>query len=280
MNREELLKALESTLVKGDLPFVQELQEVLLQLGDLESLAQMESILKKAKNLQSQPSIEANNSQVDNLNQRNINSSKPPTINLSDPLPKLPLPLRMRDESQIIESSDPEKFSPVYELPLKEEMKDTEKMLSKRHVGQPIFPQPLEKVLMLVGATGTGKSTLINGMVNYLLGVEWKDDFRFKLITDEGGQSQAHSHTKLITAYTIHKVEGFLVPYTLTIVDTPGFGDTRGLKGDKFITNQIREFFSMPNGISHIDCIGFVTPSSLARLTPTQKYIFDAILSI
>ncbi|MDY6805185.1 MAG: GTPase [Cyanobacteriota bacterium] len=279
MNRKELLTALESALVAEDWQYVGQLQGVLLELGDPESLAQMESILKKAKDLQSQPPVEANGSQVDNLNQGNINSPKPPTINLSDPLPKPRLALQMRDESQIIQS-DPSSFSQVYKLPLNEEMKDTKRMISKCHVGQPIFPQRLEKVLMVVGATGAGKSTLINGMVNYILGVEWKDDFRFKLIGDEGGKSQAHSQTKLITSYTIHKMEDSPLPYTLTIVDTPGFGDTGGLKRDEFITNQIREFFSIPNGISHIDGIGFVTQSSLARLTPTQQYIFDAILSI
>ena len=133
---------------------------------------------------------------------------------------------------------------------------------------------------MVVGATGAGKTTLINGMVNYILGVEWEDDFRFKLIADEAGKSQAHSQTKLITAYTLHKMEGSPLPYKLTIIDTPGFGDTEGLERDRFITNQIREFFSMPNGIAHLDGIGFVTQSSLARLTPTQQYIFDSILSV
>ena len=279
MNREELLQALKSALVTEDWEYVQQLQGLLLQLGDPESLAQMELILKKARDLQSKPSVEANNNQVNNSNQGKVGSQKRPIINLSDPLPKPRLALRTRDESQIIQS-DPSGFSQVYKLPLKEEMKDTERMISKCHVGQSISVQPLEKVLMVVGATGAGKSTLINGMINYILGVEWKDNFRFKLIGDEGGQSQAHSQTKLITSYTIHKMEDSPLPYTLTIIDTPGFGDTEGLKRDKFITDQIREFFSMPNGITHIDGIGFVTQSSHARLTPTQQYIFDAILSI
>ena len=72
------------------------------------------------------------------------------------------------------------------------------------------------------------------------------------------------------------------MPYAVTIIDTPGFGGTEGLKRDKKITEQIKEFFSIPppDGIDHIDGIGFVVQSSQARLTQTQKYIFDSILSI
>lgn len=35
---------------------------------------------------------------------------------------------------------------------------------------------------MLVGATGSGKSTLIDGMINYITDVSWDDEFRFTLI--------------------------------------------------------------------------------------------------
>ena len=35
-----------------------------------------------------------------------------------------------------------------------------------------------------------------------------------------------------------------------------------------------------PDGIDHLNAIGFVTQAALARLTPTQKYIFDSILAI
>lgn len=205
-----------------------------------------------------------------------MNSDEQNLVNLSDSLPTPRLAVRMRDESQKIEDGSPS----VYRLPVRTEMEDTKKLISKCHIGEPSPFEVTEKVLMVVGATGAGKTTLINGMVNYILGVEWEDDFRFKLIADEAGKSQAHSQTKLITAYTLHKMEGSPLPYKLTIIDTPGFGDTEGLKRDRFITNQIREFFSIPNGIAHLDGIGFVTQSSLARLTPTQQYIFDSILSV
>ena len=137
------------------------------------------------------------------------------------------------------------------------------------------------KVLMVMGATGAGKSTLINGMVNYILGVEWKDDFRFKLIVEDAKQ-QTESVTDHITAYTIHPMEGSRIDYTFTIIDTPGFGDTRGMERDEQIKKQVKEFFSLGGGkgIEHLDAVGFVTQSALVRLTPTQKYIFESILEI
>ncbi|KAL1279439.1 hypothetical protein QQF64_026112 [Cirrhinus molitorella] len=104
---------------------------------------------------------------------------------------------------------------------------------------------------MMIGATGAGKTTLINSMINYILGVQWEDDFRFVLIDEETQKSQAES-----------------------------FGDTRGISQDQKITKQIQEFFSAPRGIDCIDAVCFVVQASLARLTPTQKYIFDSILSI
>ena len=137
-----------------------------------------------------------------------------------------------------------------------------------------------QKVLMLVGATGAGKTTLINGIVNYIMGVEWKDDFRYKMVTEKQSSDQTKSQTKVITAYTFHKEHGFPLPYSLTVIDTPGFGDTEGLERDKKITAQIKEFFSSENGIDQLHVIGFVVQSALARLTPTQSYIFDAILSM
>ena len=141
-----------------------------------------------------------------------------------------------------------------------------------------------EKVIMILGATGSGKTTLINSMINYVFGVEYEDKFRFKLVTEEesGGGNQAHSQTSWITAYTIHHQSDFKVPYTLTIIDTPGFGDTRGIQRDTEITKQINNFFNVhgDEGIDHIDAVGFVAQSSLPRLTFTQKYIFDQILSL
>ena len=172
----------------------------------------------------------------------------------------------------------------VYKLLMNEEMRHTEGMIARQSFGAPnrIELGETEKVFMLVGATGHGKTTLINGMVNYILGVQWKDEFRFNCITEETKATQAYSQTQHITAYTFHPMKGSAVPYTFTVVDTPGYCATEGLERDDNITKQIKHFFSIPppDGIDHLDGIGFVVQASQPRLTSTQKYIFDSILSI
>ena len=188
-------------------------------------------------------------------------------------------------ESMLYTSEELKSGSPsIYKPHMREDMRRTEGMIARQSLGIPhrIGRGETEKVLMVVGATGAGKTTLINGMVNYILGVQWKDEFRFKVITEETKATQAYSQTQDITAYTFYPMKGSTVPYTFTVIDTPGYGGTDGVERDEKITKQIKEFFSLPppDGIDHLDGVGFVVQSSQARLTSTQEYIFDSILSI
>nr|XP_029501002.1 uncharacterized protein LOC115116650 [Oncorhynchus nerka] len=136
------------------------------------------------------------------------------------------------------------------------------------------------KVILLLGSTGAGKTTLVNVMINYILGVKWEDCYRFKLIHEVTNKSQAESQTSVVTSYELYNQPGFQIPYSLTIIDTPGFGDTRGMAQDKLITEQVKEFLCNPLGIAHIDAVCFVVQAPLVRLSSNQKYIFDSILSI
>ncbi|XP_039592004.1 uncharacterized protein LOC120515247 isoform X1 [Polypterus senegalus] len=167
----------------------------------------------------------------------------------------------------------------LYLLHFKSQFINTVKKIETCSFGNRTSIKP-SKTIIFLGATGSGKSTLINGMVNYILGVQWEDDFRFKFIHEETSRSQAESQTSFVTAYEMNYQDYFKVPYSFTIVDTPGFGDTRGIDWDKQITEQIQECFSSPQGVQHINAVCFVVQASQARLTHTQKYIFDSILSI
>ncbi|XP_068457413.1 uncharacterized protein [Clinocottus analis] len=128
------------------------------------------------------------------------------------------------------------------------------------------------RTIVLFGATGSGKSALINGMINYIVGVEWKDPFRFQLVHDV-------IQTSEVTVYKINHQEGFKIDHSLTIVDTPGFGETGGIERDEEVIEHLCNLFSA-DGVSDIHSVCFVVQAALARLTPSQKYVFDSVLSI
>nr|XP_022307143.1 uncharacterized protein LOC111113294 isoform X4 [Crassostrea virginica]XP_022307145.1 uncharacterized protein LOC111113294 isoform X4 [Crassostrea virginica]XP_022307146.1 uncharacterized protein LOC111113294 isoform X4 [Crassostrea virginica]XP_022307147.1 uncharacterized protein LOC111113294 isoform X4 [Crassostrea virginica]XP_022307148.1 uncharacterized protein LOC111113294 isoform X4 [Crassostrea virginica]XP_022307149.1 uncharacterized protein LOC111113294 isoform X4 [Crassostrea virg len=143
-----------------------------------------------------------------------------------------------------------------------------------------------EKTIMLVGATGSGKSTLVDGFVNYLMGVNFDDPFRFTLITlekeEEKTHDQAVSQTEWITVYRIAPQNESRLNYTLNIIDTPGFGDTRGIQQDQRVIDQIRQLFMSEGdqGVLAIDAVCFIVKAPDARLTASQKYIFSSIMSL
>ncbi|CAG0889139.1 unnamed protein product [Darwinula stevensoni] len=172
----------------------------------------------------------------------------------------------------------------IYELPKNGIMKDQPNKLAKVEIGDrgPTSAAGSGKVLMLVGGTGAGKSTLINSMANYVYGVKLEDDFRFKLIVDEGRKPSVKSQTKWITAYVLHHQPGYAFPCTLTLIDTPGFDDTEGLQEDEKLRDQLRKLFSQGGniGVDQLDGVCFVVQASQARLTTSQKYIYDAILAV
>ena len=220
---------------------------------------------------------------------------------LSNPLQTM-LPPTIFDTSRILARCSlvqpPEDGKPaVYTLPLSLAYEDSRSQLRKfvidlREKGMQLqdeIKSVPEKVMMVVGSTGSGKTTLVNAMINHVLGVQWEDDFRLKMIhelsSNQGAETignQAHSQTQFVSCYTLPCMEGFKIPYTLTIVDTPGFGDTRGIEHDKVITEQIRRFFNTKGsaGIDHVDAICFMAQAGNPRLTPTQQYVFDRILSM
>ena len=94
--------------------------------------------------------------------------------------------------------------------------------------------------LLVVGETGTGKSTLLNAMTNYLLGIKYDDPVRAKIII-ENVQSISKSVTSTVTLYQI-KSNPKIFPYPVRFIDTPGFGDTGGLKEDKNNANKLMKF--------------------------------------
>ncbi|KAI7810051.1 hypothetical protein IRJ41_021576, partial [Triplophysa rosa] len=65
------------------------------------------------------------------------------------------------------------------------------------------------KVILLLGSTGAGKTTLVNVMINYILGTKWQDGYRFKLINEVTNRTQAESQTSSVSSYELYYQPGF-----------------------------------------------------------------------
>ena len=142
----------------------------------------------------------------------------------------------------------------------------------------------IKKTVMLLGLTGSGKTTFIDAFINYIFDVRFEDPNRLRLIQltkDERGKIsyQAKSQTDHIVVYNIKALPNMNINYDLTIIDTPGFGDTRGIEYDKILMHNIEDLFKSKK-IGSLDAICFVAKAGDARLTAQQKYIFESIFHI
>ena len=129
------------------------------------------------------------------------------------------------------------------------------------------------KVLLLMGAKGSGKTALLNGMVNHILGVEWSDPHRFCV-------SEKDSGTDCVTAYTIHHVDGLKIDYSVTIIDTPGFCDA-ATGGDEETARIIGRFFIHPQTqLEQLTAVCFVASSCDPRPLAVQQQILESVVSL
>jgi septin family protein len=127
---------------------------------------------------------------------------------------------------------------------------------------------------LVVGQTGSGKTTLLNSLINALCDIQLHDNFRYIIIDEydkdsgvDDPKTQSKSRTSYVTAYNIDGINGYPL---ITIIDTPGFGDSRGMKFDDKIIEMIRDLFK--NWIDSVNGICFVANATSAKLTTTQKY--------
>ncbi|KAL0168495.1 hypothetical protein M9458_036717, partial [Cirrhinus mrigala] len=133
------------------------------------------------------------------------------------------------------------------------------------------------KTILMAGETGTGKTTLINVMINYMLGVKREDKVWFEITDDQSDRTSAQSQTSIITVYEFYLQES---PIHLTIIDTPGYGNTHGINLDKEINMSLSELRKFEDWIHEIDTVCLVIMAHQNRLSDRQIYIFDAVQSL
>ncbi|CAJ1069920.1 uncharacterized protein LOC127370206 isoform X14 [Xyrichtys novacula] len=119
------------------------------------------------------------------------------------------------------------------------------------------------------------------------MGVQWEDDVWFEIVKKEekkdqsesqkDEESQSESQTTDVTVYEIFDFGGQTLPYSLTIIDTPGFGDTRGTEKDTIISQKLFDLFRSEDGVHEVNVVGLVlkarerSPKSLMTTVEVLK---------
>ncbi|XP_052399191.1 uncharacterized protein LOC127946564 [Carassius gibelio] len=175
-------------------------------------------------------------------------------------------------ESIVTEEGPPTR----YHLKPRTDSRDPSKPYIKVTFGER-HTKKLHKTILLVGGTGTGKTTLIDVMINYMLGVQREDKVWFEITDDQSYYSQVHTQTRRITVYEFYLQES---PIHLTIIDTPGYGDTHGVEKDKEIAESLLSLSKSAEGIHKIHAVCLVIKATQTRISERELYIFDAVQSL
>ncbi|BFU18677.1 hypothetical protein conserved [Entamoeba histolytica] len=132
--------------------------------------------------------------------------------------------------------------------------------------------------ILVVGETGSGKTTLLNSFVNAIYGIKITDDFRYIIINEDHLEQYGEKSVSQTSEVTIYNIKRTKRTPPIKIIDTPGFGDTRGIEWDTEITKQIKKAFETK--VFDLNAICFVASSSNVKLTVSQKYIFGNIINL
>nr|XP_055037263.1 uncharacterized protein LOC129425380 [Misgurnus anguillicaudatus] len=150
---------------------------------------------------------------------------------------------------------------------------DQSKLYRKITFGERDTDKP-HKIILMVGETGSGKTTLINTMINYSCGVQRKDKVWFEITDEQSNTASVHSQTSIITVYGVYIQE---TSVDLTIIDTPGYGDTRGADRDKQIAASLLYLCRSEDKINEINAMCFVMKADQNQLSDRRQYLFNAV---
>ncbi|XP_035995780.1 uncharacterized protein LOC105925880 isoform X3 [Fundulus heteroclitus] len=172
----------------------------------------------------------------------------------------------MISKSTLIRSGNPS----VYQLRTKKEKSAT---MIRVTVGER-NARKTNKTILLVGETGAGKSMLINALVNFTMGVKFQDNVWFQI------KEEVDQETSEVTVYEIFGFEGKTLSCSLTIIDTPGFGSTRGIEHDVNISQTLLQLFQSGDNINELHGVGLVMKASDNRLSDRLMYILNSVMSL
>ncbi|KAF9437150.1 hypothetical protein BGZ76_001812 [Entomortierella beljakovae] len=162
--------------------------------------------------------------------------------------------------------------------------------LSIQSICKKILPGEDEINILLLGETGVGKSTFINAFVNYLRYDSLEDaeynemttliysSFEIQGIEVVVGKpdknevfKRGESSTQLCKSYVFPLDDGMKI----RLIDTPGIGDTRGIKQDRINLLEILDYIS---GFDKINGVCILLAPDNPRLTTAFRFCIEELL--
>ena len=144
-----------------------------------------------------------------------------------------------------------------------------------------------EIAVLVLGATGAGKSSLINLLYLWSQGYENIKDVKEALIPTKFLPGKTNTESNDVTRLDLNQTQKSFVHkfqlktdeciYDLSLMDTPGFGDVRGIQKDNEYTDNILDTVSKKY---ELNCIILMMNGSDPRLTDRNKYIFHCLTGI
>ena len=135
------------------------------------------------------------------------------------------------------------------------------------------------KCYLVMGKTGSGKTTVCNAMGNWAWNVEYEDLQRFKLIHNELEANNIEyslgcSMTYRINAYFLRIKRDKFRNQSIVLIDTPGFADVN-LRDDSFKDNM---YNFLKNTDLKIQGICFTVQAGENRATVEFQYVINMTL--
>ena len=140
-------------------------------------------------------------------------------------------------------------------------------------------PQGSQKTILLLGSSESGKTTIINGMINYLLNVQYTADYyRFEMPNDlrKSIYPAANNPVKYTECGWFSSYQFQDKDFRFTFIDTPGFHS----KHNNLPFGQRLINFLTESNYTQIDAICFAVPEQNCTVSQFETIMLNKICSL
>ena len=138
--------------------------------------------------------------------------------------------------------------------------------------------------ILLIGETGSGKTSFLNFLCNGKMIEELGKEFdaaKFEQIKccDSGDTENATDRpmaSKTDQAKSYHD-EAEIYGMKVTVIDTPGFGDSRGIETDKV---NVKKIIDALKSEKYVNCVCLIINGRSSRMTASLQYVLNEVSAI